>query len=259
MATMRLVEVRVRLAGVCWVLTGLYFGAQVAAQAAWSTPFSLVDDRVSDLGNTRCEVWGATFVCSPLHGLMNAAFVATGALLLLGLVFGIPTWPRRRLTTWGLAFLAVAGAGTVLVGLAPENENVAVHVVGALNLPCGNVAMILLGLALRGSRPRAATLSVLLGAVGLVGLLGGPVLVILTGHGGGLAERVALYPLILWAMAFGIGFVRSPSARAAGPAAPPGRSTRTGRSRPTRRSSTARARAAARPGTRRRGSAPTDG
>jgi len=31
----------------------------------------------------------------------------------------------------------------------------------------------------------------------------GPFLVILTGHGAGLAERIALYPLILWLIVFG--------------------------------------------------------
>jgi hypothetical protein len=29
-------------------------------------------------------------------------------------------------------------------------------------------------------------------------------LVILTGHGGGLAERIALYPLIIWLIVFGL-------------------------------------------------------
>jgi hypothetical membrane protein len=180
-----------RFAGACWILTALYFAAQAVAQAAWTTPFSLVDNRVSDLGSTACASFGASFVCSPLHAAMNIAFVATGALLLLGTVFGRTSWPRRRLTTWGLAFLSVAGVGTVLVGLSPENINVVVHLVGALNIPCGNVAMILLGLALRDTRPRAALLSLLLGSLGLVGMLSGPPLVILTGHGGGLAERVA--------------------------------------------------------------------
>jgi hypothetical protein len=35
-------------------------------------------------------------------------------------------------------------------------------------------------------------------------LLAGPFLVILTGHGGGLAERIALYPLIIWLIVCGL-------------------------------------------------------
>jgi hypothetical protein len=31
--------------------------------------------------------------------------------------------------------------------------------------------------------------------------------VILTGHGGGLAERIALYPLIIWLIVFGFAIL----------------------------------------------------
>ena len=61
---------------------------------------------------------------------------------------------------WGLTALFVASMGTILVGLSPENVNVAVHLVGALNIPCGNLAMILLGLAINETRPRVAVASV---------------------------------------------------------------------------------------------------
>jgi hypothetical protein len=36
------------------MLTLLYFIGQLVAQAAWRTPYSLIDNRVSDLGNTEC-------------------------------------------------------------------------------------------------------------------------------------------------------------------------------------------------------------
>jgi hypothetical protein len=151
----------------------------------------------------------------------------------------------------GLILLGVAGVGTVLIGLSPENVNVLFHVIGALNIPTGNAAMILLGLAIwhehlgrriaprraeeergdtlfvaerrRGRRapkrdPRGASaasgaielawFSVLSGVIGFLGLLVGPFLVILTGHGGGLAERIALYPLIIWLIVFGLSFVK---------------------------------------------------
>jgi hypothetical protein len=48
-----------------------------------------------------------------------------------------------------------------------------------------------------------AKFSVVAGVVGLLGMLAGPFLLILTDHGGGLAERVALYPLIIWLIALG--------------------------------------------------------
>jgi hypothetical membrane protein len=152
----------------------------------------------------RLPVGGAAWVLTPLHAVMNATFVLTGVLILVGLFLTRTTWPRRRLTTWGLVLLGVAGAGTILVGLSPENVNVLLHIVGALNIPAGNVAMILLGLAIWRDRPGMARFSVVASVVGLLGLLAGPFLVILTGHGGGLAERIALYPLIIWLIVCGL-------------------------------------------------------
>jgi hypothetical membrane protein len=197
------------LGGVSWILTLLYFIGQLVAQAAWKTPYSLLDNRVSDLGNTECgRTLANAYICSPLHAVMNTTFIVTGALILIGLFLTRSIWPRRRLTTWGLILLGVAGAGTILIGLSPENVNVLFHVIGALNIPTGNAAMILLGVAIWHERQGMAWFSVLSGVIGLLGLLAGPCLVIATGHGGGLAERIALYPLIIWLIVFGLSFVK---------------------------------------------------
>jgi len=196
------------LGGGSWILTLLYFIGQAVAQAAWRTPYSLIDNRVSDLGNTACgRTLANTYICSPLHTLMNATFVLTGVLILVGLFLTRSIWPRRRLTTWGLILLGVAGAGTILVGLSPENVNALIHLIGALNIPAGNAAMILLGLAIWREHIKLAWFSVLSGVIGFLGLLVGPVLAILAGHGGGLAERVALYPLIIWLIVFGFAIL----------------------------------------------------
>jgi len=191
-----------------WILTLLYFIGQAVAQAAWTTPYSLIDNRESDLGNTACgRTLANTYICSPLHAVMNTTFVLTGVLILVGLFLTRSIWPRRRLTTWGLILLGVAGLGTILVGLSPENVNVLFHLIGALNIPAGNAAMILLGLTIWRQRIKLAWFSVLSGVIGLLGLVVGPVLVILTGHGGGLAERIALYPLIIWLIVFGFAIL----------------------------------------------------
>jgi hypothetical membrane protein len=196
------------LGGGSWALTLLYFIGQAVAQTAWRTPYSPIDNRVSDLGNTACgRTLAYTYICSPLHTLMNATFVLTGVLILVGLFLTRSIWPRRRLTTWGLILLGVAGAGTILVGLSPENVNVLFHLLGALNIPAGNAAMILLGLAIWRERRGIAWFSLVSGVIGFLGLLAGPFLVITTGHGGGLAERIALYPLIIWLIVFGFAIL----------------------------------------------------
>ena len=207
--------------GGAWILTAVYFVGQGIAQAAWTTPYSLIDNRVSDLGSTSCGTTLAnTYICSPLHAVMNSTFVLTGVLILAGLFLTWSVWPRRRLATWGLVLLGVAGAGTILIGLSPENVNVFVHLVGALNIPAGNVAMILLGLAIWRDRRGMAWFSLLAGVVGLLGMLAGPFLVILTGHGGGLAERMLLYPLIIWLIVFGLSVVADRVRRRSGEVLP---------------------------------------
>jgi hypothetical protein len=53
--------------GGTWILTLLYFVAQAVAQAAWQTSYSLIDNRVSDLGNTECgRTLANVYICSPL-------------------------------------------------------------------------------------------------------------------------------------------------------------------------------------------------
>ena len=70
------------LGGGSWILTLLYFIGQAVAQAAWTTPYSLIDNRVSDLGNTACRTLANTYICSPLHAVMNTTFVLTASLFL---------------------------------------------------------------------------------------------------------------------------------------------------------------------------------
>jgi hypothetical membrane protein len=89
----KLIPRGIALGGVCWMLSLEFFVGQAVAQAAWRTPYSLIDNPISDLGSTSCSYrldrLGAsrTYVCSPWHALMNGSFIITGALLLLGLYF----------------------------------------------------------------------------------------------------------------------------------------------------------------------------
>jgi hypothetical membrane protein len=138
---------------------------------------------------------------------MNISFILTGGLLLLGLFLTRSTWPRRRLTIWGLGFLILAGVGKIVVGLAPENANLILHLLGSLGIPCASIGMLLLGFATLGTRRWVALFSLALGALGLLGLLLGNLVVAALGHGRGAAERVADYPVVVWMIVLGICFV----------------------------------------------------
>ena len=97
------------IGGLLWTLTLVFFVGQVIAQSAWPS-FSLLDNHVSDLGNTACGPWLAyAYVCSPLHAVMNAALVLSGVLTLAGLYLTYDLWPRRRLTTWDFGLSGPGG------------------------------------------------------------------------------------------------------------------------------------------------------
>jgi hypothetical membrane protein len=200
----------VRLGGLCWSLTLVYFVAQMVAQMVFTPAYSLFDNRVSDLGNTSCGPWLTyAFACSPLHAVVNAAFVATGVLFIVGAALTWDAWPKRRLSTAGLVCIALAGLGYVLVGLAPENVNVRLHILGASNLLTSNLGLLLLGLSTRAEHSWRAPLALVLATIALVGLVGGPVLLATLQHGGGLSERLVLYPCVVYLVIVGAWLVRS--------------------------------------------------
>lgn len=197
----------VALGGVCWLLSLEFFVGQAVAQSAWRMPYSLIDNPISDLGSTTCQIihLGSShrFVCSPWHVVMNASFILTGVLILLGLFFTRHAWPRRRLTTWGATFLVLAGLGKIVVGVAPENLNPTLHELGSVGIICGNLGLLFLGLAIKQARRWLAGVSLFLGSCGLLGVL---LFVGQTG-GRGATERVADYPLIVWMVVFGLCFI----------------------------------------------------
>lgn len=203
-----------RLGAVVWICAFQFFVMQAVVQSAWTTPFSLRENFISDLGNTVCApypVGSASYVCSPWHAAMNLSFFVQGWIILIGCVLLWRAFPAGRLRGLGLLFVAVSGPGSMLVGLFPENENLPPHKLGAgLQFVLGNLGIALLGwlLARRGGRPILGALSVL---GGLVGVLATWLLVTdrFLGLGIGGMERLAAYPLPLWLTAMGLALRRS--------------------------------------------------
>jgi hypothetical membrane protein len=174
------------LGAVLWTASALFFVAQAAGQLASTAPYSLATNLISDLGNTAC----GPDICSPLHALVDAAFIVAGACHAIGAAATYRAWPRGS-SGAGLSLLAIAGVGLAVAGLVPENVGPGAHAAGALiGLVCLNAGMVVLGWSIRSLARGLGRLSQGAGTVGFVGTG-----YFLAGAGPpGVAERIADYP-----------------------------------------------------------------
>jgi hypothetical membrane protein len=186
----------VMLGGALWAASAVFFVAQAIGQAASTVPYSLATNLISDLGTTAC----GPDVCSPLHALVNGAFVVTGVCHAAGALASRRAWPRG-LGQVGVGLLVVAGAGLVVAGIAPENLNPGVHAAGALGgLVSLNLGSVALGWSIRPAAPWLGRLVLAAGVVGLVGTgdflagLGAP----------GITERLADWPAAAMVVVLGV-------------------------------------------------------
>ncbi len=207
-ATQKVLKKQIAIGGIFWILTLEFFIGQIIAQAACISPYSIIDNTISELGFTTAGVVSlgtySQYVNSPLHTVMNISFVATGLLMLLGLYFTRSFWPKRRLALLGLALIALAGIGKIIVGFVPGNVNFALHSLGGLGMVFASIGMILIGLTILEKEHRwIRYLSLILGSAGLVGML----LFLLINYWGGATERLADYPMFIWMIVLGIYFV----------------------------------------------------
>ena len=140
-----------------------YFVAEAAVIGAWAgaEPYSRRTGFISDLGAVACGEFDGRDVCSPAHLLMNASFVVqgvgmiVGALLLGSALLCCAARPGVRTRRGGAGVAAggtarlltgTAGAGTVIVGLVPEDARSAWHVAGAvIYFAAGALALLVIG------------------------------------------------------------------------------------------------------------------
>ena len=104
-----------------------------------------------------------------MHSTMNASFIVTGLLTIAGAIALRRFWPQRQLTTVALVLWVITGLGKILVGLSTENKNVDLHLLGALNILDGRVAIPLLSLSIRQVNRTVASAGTVLAIVGLAG------------------------------------------------------------------------------------------
>ena len=196
-----------------WILALQFFVIQGVVVAAWSTPFSLAHNMISDLARVTCgplyRAPGIELACSPWHALMNASIVANGVLIPLGALLTRRLWPACREMTIALSMVALTAPGHVLVGVFPSDTGTLGHLIGAGSiLALGNPGMVVAGWAAWGERRWQAVASMVLGATGIAGTILFLAMIDL-GLGLGGMERVAFYPLTIWCGLMGVSMLRA--------------------------------------------------
>lgn len=138
-----------------------YFVAESAVIEAWGgpRPYDRRTGFISDLGAINCGIYEDRSVCSPLHALMNASFVVQGLGMVLGALLlstallciaarpGVRPHPGYGRPWFGAAAVRIltgmAGVGTIIVGLIPEDLGSPLHLTGALMFFIGGGAALL--------------------------------------------------------------------------------------------------------------------
>ncbi len=217
-----LVHRSVHHGAIAWLVGTIQFlVAMVVVQLTWtgSSPYSLSQNVISDLGNTSCGTFASHDVCSPLHLVFDASLILFGLLLLLGILL-IPTaFPARASRSIGLGLMAVGGIGAILAGIFPENTIGALHSIGALLAFAGGglALFVLSGAMLRDTRwDGFRTYTAVSGLITLISLIlyvGGA-----WNRGGwwadlgvGGLERLIVAPFLLWLLVAGLHLARIPT------------------------------------------------
>jgi hypothetical membrane protein len=205
-----------------------YLVLEAIAAAAWHHPsYSYAVDFISDLGNpVPGDVFQGRTVDSPLHLVMDAAFIAQGVLFIAAALLLQPLYrgAGRHLGRALLTFAILHGIGVILVGFFHEssaamtNGVIVVHGIGAATtIVAGNVIAIIV--AVNGRRlnapPWHRILSLTLGVLGLAAFV-----LLQADHtlyvaAGGIPERIAVYTITAWEAVTGIALLLAPRPRTA--------------------------------------------
>ncbi len=184
-----------QLGALVFLLRPTYIATEIVTAAGTTGGYSFVSDSVSKLGEVGCS----DGYCSPRHEVMNGSFMGYGVLLAGGALL-----LARPLGPWVTGLLVVSGISSYATGLAPLDQDAALHAMAATPLFVAQpVALLLLGHRLKKDRPRLAKALL---ATGLV-TAGAAVGFIVAGDdaAGGALERLALWPVLLGLGAFAWG------------------------------------------------------
>jgi hypothetical membrane protein len=192
-----------------WIFSVQYFITQLVVAARWQPAYSWKYNVISDLGNNACGQYAGRYVCSPDNFWMNLSFVVLGLTMASGSLLIYQEFKESRLSLVGFSLMALAGFGTVLVGVFPENTVKEMHGLGAfLALFIGNLSLVVLALALGRVRKSFRVYTLISGIISIIAFIlfvSG----IYLGLGQGGMERAVSYPQTLWLILFGIYMTHS--------------------------------------------------
>jgi len=212
---------RLQWGGALWALGVVQFVVgMLVTQALYGPPtYSVTGNYISDLGAVHCMYWGGEgaffgdYVCSPAHNVFNISIILLGILLILGIFLLYPAIPKPVGRWVALGIFIIAGVGSSLVGVFPEDVNLPVHIAVATTAFAGvNIGLfVFAALFWRDVRWGSGwgVYSLLSGIVGLLALVlflertYGPL-----GVGG--MERLIVAPTLVWALLVGISLMRRP-------------------------------------------------
>jgi hypothetical membrane protein len=186
----------IRIAGLCWLLTALYFPVSAVVASAWDMPYSVRDNFISDLGVTACGLYPQRGgVCSPWHAAMNVNLFVIGVLIAAGALL----WLRSTNGSLRIPLILLIGAGLAssLVGVFPLDASPAAHnVVAVAFLVLHLLAIIAMAWILRDN-------ALFVGWTAMCALvtITGTIALETSGNfglGEGIAERIALDTFAIW-------------------------------------------------------------
>jgi len=201
---------------VLWITAATVYLVAEAVSAAAFPGYSYATNYISDLGVPDVASFQGRAIDSPLHVVMNVAFILHGVLFASAALLTVRhrTW-RPLARRWFVGAALVHAVGIILVGVFPgsptnaENGLMLFHGLGAaMAIIAGNAAAIIAGLTLRRGNPRwlgSASVSLgILGLVGLVMLLVDSNSTAITLLPDGVWERLAVDTILAWELLVGI-------------------------------------------------------
>ena len=133
-------------------------------------------------------------LCSPWHMGMNLAFAWFGLTLALGALLWGTKHLAGRAGRASIVLWCIAGAGSIGVGIFPVNDDPTAHGIVALPIFVAQpLALLLMAVSLRSTRPRIAATTCVVAVAAAIGSIGFGMLVGRDVAGIGAFERLALW------------------------------------------------------------------